>query len=63
MRGTTVANIHQIKIYNALHIKHDLLGTQKIKISLKTQKKEKADKYSVENLNKNRVNPLIKPML
>lgn len=32
IRGTSVANLDQIKIYNALNIKRDLLGKQKAKI-------------------------------
>ena len=36
-RGTTVANMKQIEIYNALRMKHDLLGRQKTKIKKSRQ--------------------------
>jgi len=53
MRGTSVANIEQIEIYNGLKMKHDLLGRQKMKIPLITPKKEKAAKCSDEKITKN----------
>ena len=46
MRGTTVANLKQIEIYNALKIKHDLLGKQKMKIPIIKPKKGRDVKCS-----------------
>ena len=53
LRGTTVANIKQIKIYNALTMKHDLLGKQKLKTPLTTTNKNVPGKCSAEKFNKN----------
>jgi len=53
LRGTTVANIKQIKIYNGLKMKHDLLGRQKLKTPLTTANKNAPGKCSVENFSEN----------
>lgn len=41
VRGTSVANLEQVKIYNALEMKHDLLGKQILKIPLSSKKTKK----------------------
>ena len=46
IRGTSVANLKQIEIYNGLKIKHDFLGRQKMKVPFTSHKKEKAAKCS-----------------